>query len=346
MKREPILRALVALVALCLPAFHAASAFGQAFAQFPGHKLPMVQRSVLKDVDGKLNHMAFDLKSGRLYVACKATSSVEALDARGMKTAQSVKDVPEPISLSFLQDSRRLVVGCGDGTVRVFKANDAGELTKERDVEFRGQVGTVRYDPKAKLVWVGFGKFISSFDPEIGKAGSEIELPGVGEAFVLEADGPRLFVNIAKTGKVCVVDRATGKLADTWSLKDTTGNNAMAIDEASSRLFIAARTPAVMIALDMKDGREVARVEIGADCDDLWYDAKAARVFASCGGGGGGVYLIQQKSADQYVFEHREATSSGASTSLLVSERRRLIIASPKIGPDGYTFLYIFVIPP
>lgn len=319
------------------------------WSQFNGMKLPMIQRSVLRGIEGRLGHMAFDLKSGVLFVCCRAAGSVDTLDASGMNTAQSISNIPEPMGMAFAPDLRKLFVSCGDGAVRVLKADDRGMLTGDVKVDFRGEVVPIKYDSSEKRVYVGYVKYFSWLSAETGEKGPEIELSGRPESFVLEDNGKRAFINIAKRGEVQVVDRTTAKVIATWTLKDAKGNYAITADQSAGgtgRLFIAARDPAVLIVLDMKDGREISRHEIAGDADDAWYDAPGKRVYVSCGGGGGKVAMILQKSADEYTVEHMEATNAGASTSVLIPERRKLIVGAPKVGPDGYTFLYIYVLPP
>src|SRR5262249_19094197 len=48
-------------------------------------QLPMIQRSVLNGVPGKINHMAMDPGINRLYVAAKAKNSLEMLDVANNK---------------------------------------------------------------------------------------------------------------------------------------------------------------------------------------------------------------------------------------------------------------------
>lgn len=320
-------------------------ALAQTYAQFQGHKLPMIQRSVIPNVEGRLGHLAMDPKSGRLYVAAQRAGSLEVLDASGMKIAQSIKDLPDPSGVVFMDDTRRLAVACGDGAVRVYKADDSGQLTLERSIQLRGEADNLAYDAKAKRLWAGHGKFVSWLDLDKDAPLGSTPMPDFPEGMVIEPGGSRLFVNIAKRGEIVVLDRETGKIAETWTLKDAKGNHPMAIDGAAKRLFVATNEPARFIALDTNGGKEVARLEIPGDADDLWYDAPGKRVYASAGGSGGKVAMILQETPDKYSLEHREDTMAGASTSLLLGDRRRLIVTAPKMA-DQPTFVYIFLIPP
>ena len=306
--------------------------------------MPMVQRSVVAGIEGRLGHLAYDPASGCLYVACKAAGSVEVMDNTQMKTLQSVKDLPEPRGMAFSPTLRRLFVTCGDGTVRVFDVDKQGLLTQAAKVDFRGEANPIRIDPKTNRVHVGFGKFYSSFDGKSGEKGKEIELPGFADSILLEDAGPRVFVSIPKLGQIVVIDSNQNKIVETWAIKDAKDSVALTADQPDERLFVATRTPPQLVVLDMKTGNQVSKVDIANDADDAWYDAQGKRVYVSCGGSK--TAMVLQKGKDEYTLEHMEDTNAGAMTSLLIPDKRKLIVASPKVGPDGFTFLYIYVLPP
>lgn len=330
----------------CVVLLAAASGLNaQTYAQFAGHKLPMIQRSVIPGAQGRLGHLAYDDTSGRLYVAAQRSNSLEVLDSGGMKIAQSIKDLPDASGVVLVKESRRLAVACGDGTVHVFKVDQSGQLSPERTIQLRGEADNLIYDAKNKRVWVGHGKNVSALDLDKDQPAMTTQVPDFPEGMAIEPDGNRLFVNIAKRGEIAVVNRETGKVVETWALKDAKSNYAMSLDATNKRLMVTTSEPARFIALDTNGGKEVARLEIPGDADDLWYDAPGKRAYASCGGGGGKVAMILQDTPDKYSVEHLEDTMAGASTSVLLGDKRRLIVTAPTLG-DQPTFVYFFLIPP
>lgn len=326
----------------------AQTATAQTYAQFAaqGYKLPMIMRGVLPNVEGRIDHVAFDPKSGRTYVACSKNGTLECVDASGLKVAQTIKDLPEPLGIVFLAEQRQLALTCGDGSVLIFKVDNDGKLDeKPTKVELRGEADPIRYDDKAKKLWVGHGYMLSWVDPATGKSGGEVKLPEAPEGFVLDPGSSRVFVNLPKKGEIAVIDREKGTITANWALKDIKGNYPMALDAANGRLFVAARDPAKLLVLDIKDGKEIARLDIASDADDCWYDIPGKRIYVSCGGSGGKVAMILQESPDKYSVEHMEGTAAGARTSLLIPERRRLVVLAPKLG-DQQTFVYTYILPP
>jgi hypothetical protein len=323
-------------------------------------KLAMVQRDVLTNVDGRLDHMALDPTTKVLYVAAYRNNSLEALHVPDSTTRQSIPDLSEPAGVLFIAESRRVVVGC-DGGVHIFKAAADGKLTAERMVPIEGAADNIRYDAAAKRVYVGHAEAIASFDIETGERGPEIKLPGAPEAFILEPGTSRIFINVPSKQTVVVADRATSAVTAEWSLVFSDGkppaegepaalilniveaNYPMALDEANGRLFVAIRYPARLIVIDTKSGKHVGQVkDISKDADDCWYDATTRRVFVTGGGGPGSISVIQQDSADDYKLEFTTSTASGARTSLLVPEQRKLYVAAPRLGDDqAYIFVYL-----
>lgn len=316
---------------------------GQSYMQFK-HPLPMIQRSVLVNVEGPMGKIAVDPRSGRMFFAARRAGSLEVLDRQGMKTVQSIKELNEPTGLWFLEDQRRLALTSGDGTLKIYSVSDEGELKEERSVQLEGEADGVRYDTEGKKLWIGHGKFVSSLDPATGTRGKKITVPGFPEGLAVDPKSNRLFVNIASTGQVLVIDRDKEEIISTWDLKDAKGNFPMALDAEGGRLFVATRSPARLLVLDSKDGKEIARLDAANDADDLWWDAPSKRVFLSAGGDGGKAAMYLQESETKYVLDQQISTAAGTRTSVLVPSQRRFIATAPKLA-ESPTFVYIFIIP-
>jgi hypothetical protein len=86
-----------------------------------------------------------------------------------------------------------------------------------------------------------------------------------------------------------------------------------------------------MIVLDTESGRPIGQLEGVAGIDDLWYDARRQRVYASGGRGFdvGFVYVYKQTDPDHYELEDKVATAAGAGTSFWAAEFDRLYVGAP-----------------
>jgi hypothetical protein len=98
----------------------------------------------------------------------------------------------------------------------------------------------------------------------------------------------------------------------------------MALDHVRRQVLVIFRAPSQLGVFSMTDGKPVAITETCGDADDLFIDAKRARVYVSCGAGF--LDVLEAKEAS-YRRIARIPTVSGARTSLFVPEMDRLLVA-------------------
>ncbi len=89
-------------------------------------------------------------------------------------------------------------------------------------------------------------------------------------------------------------------------------NFPMALDEKNHRLFVVTRLPARLIVLDTQDGKRIASLPTVGDCDDVFYNERRHRLYAT--GGEGAISIFQQRASDHYDDLGRVETVSGART--------------------------------
>ena len=283
----------------------------------------------LPRVEGRIDHLAFDAASGRLYVAALGNNSVEIVDTRAGQLLRSVPGFHEPQGIAVATDAKAIVIanGQGDG-VQLLSADEGRPLAT---VRVGGDADNVRYDAATRRIFVGYGDgAIAVLDPQERKLLGRIPLAGHPESFQLERSGSRMFVNVPDAKQIAVVDRAAMKVVATWPVSTATANFPMALDESNHRLFIGCRRPAKALVLDTNSGRETASFEIVGDTDDLFYDAVRKRLYIS--GGDGFVDVIEEQTPNTFARIAHLSTASGARTSLFVADRSRLYLAVPHRG--------------
>src|SRR5262245_23753556 len=85
-----------------------------------------VQTIALPDVTGRIDHLAVDLNSQRLFVAALGNNSVEVIDLRAGSRVGSLPGLHEPQGVAFIRGANRLFVSnAATGAVNVF---DGGSL--------------------------------------------------------------------------------------------------------------------------------------------------------------------------------------------------------------------------
>jgi hypothetical protein len=161
-----------------------------------------------------------------------------------------------------------------------------------------------------------------------GKIMRKVPLPGKPQGIVAEQQGHRLFANMPGTHSIAVVNCQKTVLLETWPVDQAEGNSALALDEGHGRLFVACRHPAVLLVFDTATGKSLASVPIDGDTDDMFYDARAMRVYLSCGKGF--VDVIDQIDPSHYRMHGRIPTAAGARTSTFDAALGILCVGVPK----------------
>ena len=291
--------------------------------------LQLKQTFPLPGVEGRIDHLDVDLGGGRLFACAVGNNTVEVIDLRQGTRVHTISGLRAPQGVAYVSG-------------RLFVANDSGglcDIYDGRDFQLLGKVDlkddadNVRYDPATKRVYVGFGNGgIAILNATDGKEIGLIKLAAHPEAFELEKQGHRIFVNVPGARHVAVVDRQKDDVIATWA-PGLFGNFPMALDEGDHRLFVGYRVPPKLIVLDTESGKAVASVGIGGDPDDVFYDGKHHRIYAICGAGK--VEIIEQSDANHYKILGTMDTASGARTGLLVPERDTLFVAIPRHGSES-----------
>jgi DNA-binding beta-propeller fold protein YncE len=280
----------------------------------------------MSNVQGRIDHMAVDPAGERLFVAALGNNTVEVIDLRLGQQIRSIQGLNEPQGALYLSEFEKLfVTNGGDGSCKVF---DGISLDLLDTINFSADADNIRYEPHSKQVYVGFGAgSIGTLDAKTGKRIWDVRLGGHPESFQLEESGKKIFVNVRPSKQVALIDSEKREVTALWPLKNVKDNFPMALDETNHRLFIGCRKPAKIIVYDTASGNAKGMIDIAGDVDDIFYDLKTKRLYASCGEGF--LCVIQQIDPDHYLVISRIPTAKGARTSLFVPEHRRLYLAVP-----------------
>lgn len=313
------LRTLIAATAL----------LGMAIGIKGSQPLKFVRAIELPGVEGRIDHLAYDPSTDRLYVAALGNNTVEVIDAKDGSHLKSLPGFHEPQGIAALPDVK--VVGIANGQGEGLQLIDAGDFHPKGSVRLGDDSDNVRYDAAAKRVYVGFGDgALAAIGAADSKAIGEAKLAGHPESFQLERSGSRIFVNVPSAGQIAVVDRSGMKVVATWPVTTAKSNYPMALDEANHRLFIGCRRPAKVLVYDTTTGKETGSFDVVGDTDDLFYDATRKRLYVS--GGDGYLDVIADQGSSRFERLAHFATAAGARTSLFVPDRDRLFLAVPHRG--------------
>ena len=291
--------------------------------------LKLKQTIPLPGVEGRIDHFAFDPAGERLFVCALGNNTVEVLDLRKVERVHSITGLGAPQGVAYVPELDRLVVANEKGGIcRIYDGKSfqaLGELNFEDDAD------NVRYDEATKKIYIGFGSggiaVVNALD---GKQVGSIKLSAHPEAFQLEKNGSRIFVNVPNSHHVAVIDRDKREVVARWKTDLAFRNFPMALDESNHRLFVGCRLPSRLVVLNTDSGDVVAKIDISGDPDDVFYDRKRHRIYAICGAGK--IDIIEQTNPKTYKALTKVDTASGARTGLFVPERDTLFVAVPNRG--------------
>jgi glutamine cyclotransferase len=301
-------------------------------AQSGETRIKLKQTIPLPGVEGRIDHFAFDAAGERLFVCALGNNTVEVLDLLEGERVHSITNLGAPQGVAYIPELDRIFVANDNGGV--CKIYDGKSFQQIGELNFKDDADNVRYDGVAKKIYVGFGSgglgIVNSAD---GKQVGSIKLAAHPEAFELEKNGKRIFVNVPNSRQVAIIDRDKGEVVATWKTDLALGNFPMALDEASHRLFIGCRIPPKLIVLNTDSGDVVAKIDISGDPDEVFYDGKRHHIYAICGAGK--IDIIEQTDPNTYKTVIKVDTANGARTGLFVPERDTLFVAVPHHGSQS-----------
>jgi DNA-binding beta-propeller fold protein YncE len=294
-----------------------------------GVPLKLKQTIPLPGVEGRIDHFTFDPAGDRLFVCALGNNTVEVIDLRKRERVHSITGLGAPQGVAYVPDVNRLFVANDkDGICKIY---DGKSFQVVGELNFKDDADNIRYDEATKKIYIGFGSGgIAVVNARDGKQLGSIKLSAHPEAFQLEKNGNRIFVNVPNSRHVEVIDREKGEVIATWKTDLAFGNFPMALDEANHRLFVGCRLPSRLVVLNTDSGDVVAKIDISGDSDDVFYDSKRHRVYAICGAGK--IDIIEQTDPKTYKALTRVNTANGARTGLFVPERDTLFVAVPHRG--------------
>jgi DNA-binding beta-propeller fold protein YncE len=296
--------------------------------------LQLVEEMPVPGVAGRIDHFTADAKRRRLIVSALGNNSVEVIDVFAGKVIQTIKGLDEPQGALYVPGLDKLfIANAGDGKVRIY---DGATYTLRKTLDFGEDPDNLRYDAASKMVFVGYGGEeggIGAIDPASGeRVGSDFKTGAHPESFQVEESGGHIFVNVPDADNVVkAIDRKTGAIA-TWTLNGLRTNFAMTLNEADHRLYVITRKPPMMVALDTRTGKEVARVAAAGECDDVYLDAARKRIYVI--GAQGFISVIQENDPDHYELVENVPSAVGVRTGYYYAPRDRVYVAVPAKGNE------------
>ncbi len=310
-------------------------------------KLPVLSlrtRIPLPGVYGRIDHYGWDGKRANLIVSALGNDTVEIVNS--WRRIHTIVGLEHPQASVYLPGLDRIAVSSQSGKLRFYDA-DSYALIKTLDFGVNANTDNMRYDSGSRRLYVGYASgargALAVVDPAAMERVQEFKVGSHPESFHLEAEGPRIFVNLPDQESIGVIDRNTGAVTK-WKIPGHTNVHALAVDEASRRLFAASLQPGRLTVVDTQSGRVVATLPCILGVDDLWFDSARKRIYAP---GAGAIDVFQQLDPDRYSPIARIPVGAGAgSTSLHLKTRTQdsLFMSWPNMLSQGGSEVLLFYV--
>src|ERR1700677_2494463 len=118
-------------------------------------ELRLIQSVPLGNIEGRIDHMAYDALGKRLFICALGNNTVEEVDLQQGKVVKSLSGFSEPQGVVFVPEVNLLAVANGgDGRLAFF---DGKHFAPEGSLSLGDDADNVRYDPAHKSIIVGYG---------------------------------------------------------------------------------------------------------------------------------------------------------------------------------------------
>jgi DNA-binding beta-propeller fold protein YncE len=259
---------------------------------------------------GDFDHLNYDLKDNRLYLAAEDHKTVEVFDLRTAKPIHSITGFLAPHAILCPPSSTGIIVTDEDrdkeGWIKLVD-KQTYKVTKTITLPVGADVAA--FDPVTNYAYIrgrstkGASSIqVAIVDVKDFKHVGDINFPGDRlEGMAVEQAGKRrLFVGLTGTREVGAADLNTHAVVARWPVPGATPSTivqAVALDEANHRLFVVCRKPAKVFAFNTETGDVVATLAAPEVMDDLSFDAARKRIYVP---GGPSTSVFQEVDPDHY----------------------------------------------
>jgi YVTN family beta-propeller protein len=292
---------------------------------------------VLPGVQGKLDHFAIDLAGNRLFLAATGSGSVQVIDLKTDKVRESIGGLVKPHGLAWDASTGTLYVT--DGALAELRAYKGEPFSVAGTIKLSVDADDMMYDNANHMLFVGHGGSdtanaarVAVIDTDHFALIANVGVASHPEGLDFDRETGRLFVNVADSNEVAVIDTAAKALSSQWKVTKAAENVPMAFDREHHLVFVACRTPGTLIALDSLTGREIASLPAAGKADDLFYDPALRRVYLISGAGEVDLFQVDEGRTVRSLSVLQ--TVPGAKTALFVPSQNLVYLGVP--GTAGH----------
>ena len=317
----------IALMAACLFPWSPTPACAQ------GSSVKLVKTVELPGYSGDFDHFAADYDRNRLLLAAEDHGTLEVFDLKTSAHLRTIAGFGNPHSILVRKGVSTVFIT--DSTEKNATIRDASTYAKKQAVKLTPGSDTAKYDAAANVLYVVTGGKdvdmktcnLEAINPDTGaKLGQVTFQDNHVEAMAFVDGDPRIFINLAQTNKIAVVDRKTMTITATWPVPPAQQNAMAAFDPAQHRLYVVTRTPGMVVVMNSDTGAVVDTLPAPLRADEVQFDDATHRLYVPGGEGWMGIY--DTADSNHLKLVEKVTTAPGAKTALLIPAMHRLWLAA------------------
>ncbi|HXB30627.1 MAG TPA: YncE family protein [Puia sp.] len=286
-------------------------------------------KSISVPGDGGYDYLFIDDVNKHLFVS--HGSSVNVIDLKTEKPIGSIDDMKGVHGIAIDHEvNRGFITDGGDKSVVVF---DLKTFKKIKVIPVTpDDADGIMFDPFSKRVFAfcGDGNAASVIDVNELKEIGTIALGGGPEFAVPDGKG-LIYNNLEDKNSLNVIDAVKMKVVRNYPLAPCGGPTGLAYDAKHQLVFKGCRKNKGMSVVDVKTGKVVSTLPIGAGVDAVVYDPVTNLIF--CSNGDSTTTIIKQKSANDYAVVQTLYTKVRAKTMALDKDTHKIYLSVAAFQP-------------
>jgi DNA-binding beta-propeller fold protein YncE len=287
------------------------------------------EKSISVPGDGGYDYLSIDDVNKHLFVS--HGEMVNVIDLKTEKVIGSIENmkgvhgiaVDNAVNRGFITDGR-------DNSVVVFDLITF-KTVKVIPVTPKGPDG-IMFDPFSKRIFAfcGHGNAASVIDVNDLKEIGTIDLGGGPEFAVPDGKG-LIYNNLEDKNSLNVIDAVTMKVIRNYPLTPCGGPTGLTYDTKNKLVFTGCRENKGMSVIEVKTGKVISTLPIGAGVDAVAYDPSTKLIF--CSNGDSTTTILKQKSETDYAVVQTLYTKIRAKTMALDKDTHKIYLSVARFEP-------------
>ncbi len=254
--------------------------------------LKLIKTVTLPGYTGDFDHFAIDRQRGRILLAAEDHATLEVFDLKTGNHLKTVTGFGAPHTILVRPGASTILVT--DSGKQMTAILDANTYERKGVVPLTPGADSAGYDAAANIWYIVTGgkdvnmktASIEAINPDTGKKLGMVTFnDNHVEAMALEKHGDRLFVNLAETNKLAVVNRKTMKVLALWPVPPAKANAMVQFDEGAQRLYVVCRDPGMVVVMNSDNGAVIATAPAPLRADEAMLDVDNHRLYVPGGPG-------------------------------------------------------------